>query len=212
VSNIKSYFRQRIFDVFRTSYFFSIFYIRTRTELPLILNRQKLIGIGVEVGVWKGEFSDFLLKNWKGKKLYSVDPWMSFSQEEYPDDMNITQAEFDRIYENVLEQLKVYKERSAIIRKTSFNAAKEFENNFLDFVYLDGRHDYNGVKEDIALWFPKIKKGGMLCGHDYLNGIIGNTDFGVKKAVDEFMQSKQGMKLFITDKDDYPSWFVFKNQ
>ena len=67
--------RQSVYDVFRLTYFFKVFYVRTRTELPIILNRKGLTGEGVEVGVWSAEFSDYILSNWKGKKLYSVDPW-----------------------------------------------------------------------------------------------------------------------------------------
>lgn len=200
--------RQRVFDIFRLTYFFKIWYVRTRSELPVILNRQRLLNKGVEIGVWKGEFSELLLSKWKGKRLYSVDPWKQFSDEEYIDDMNISQKEFDDIYESVCKRLSPYGSRASIIRKTSEEAAKDFTDGELDFVYLDGLHNYEGVKEDIKYWYPKIKKGGMLCGHDYINGTIGKTAFGVKQAVDELAAEKK-LKLLITHKDNYPSWFVF---
>ena len=85
-----------------------------------------------------------------------------------------------------------------------------FDNNSLDFVYLDARHHYEGIKEDIESWFPKVKAGGLFCGHDYLDKIIGETNFGVKKAVDEFA-TLHNFKVIKTDKDEYPSWFFIKS-
>lgn len=207
--SIKTAFRQSVFDLYRLSYSFNLSYIRTRTELPIILNKRGLTGKGVEVGVWKGQFSDFLLSKWKGEKLFSVDPWRNFTNDEYKDEMNITQEEFDKIHVEVADLLSKYGDRTEIVRDVSVNAALLFENNSLDFVYLDGRHHYEGVIEDIEFWFHKVKEGGILCGHDYLDTIIGDTHFGVKTAVDEFSLDK-GLKVLITDKDEYPSWFILK--
>lgn len=207
--SFKTFVRQSIFDIYRLSYFYTIGYLRSRSELPLILNRRKLLGNGVEVGVWKGEFSNFILSKWKGKKLYSVDPWKNFDDSEYPDDMNIRQSEFDNIYNDVKILLSKYNNRSEIIRKDSVAASKNFDNLSLDFVYLDGRHHYQGVKEDIKYWYPKVKKGGLLCGHDYLNGRIGETDFGVKQAVDEFGE-ENNYKVIVSAKDRYPTWIIVK--
>lgn len=209
--SLKTAIRQSVFDIFRLTYPFFLTYIRTRTELPIILNKRRLTGNGVEVGVWKGQFSDFLLSKWKGNTLYSVDPWRSFSKEEYIDEMNITQKEFDEIYESVTQLLLPYGKRSEIVRDDSVNASERFQHNSLDFVYLDGRHHYEGVKEDIEYWYPKVKPGGLFCGHDYLDGIIGETHFGVKQAVDEFAKNNN-YKVLITDKDEYPSWFIIKRK
>jgi hypothetical protein len=203
--------RQLIYDVFRLTYFFKIFYVRTRAELPIILNRAGLTGEGVEVGVWKAEFSSLILKKWKGKKLYLVDPWKTFSNDVYIDDMNISQNQFDEIYDNVTKGLEHFKERVQIIRDISINASNLFQNESLDFVYLDGRHDYEGVKEDLHAWFVKVKAGGIICGHDYLEQTIGNTVFGVKPAVDEFAKMVK-LKPIVTDLDTYPSWFIIKKK
>ena len=207
--SFKTTIRQSVYDVFRLTYFFRVFYIRTRAELPLILNRRGLTGEGVEVGVWKGEFSNFLLGAWKGTKLYSVDPWKNFEPEVYIDDMNMSQREFDVIFSNVKKLLDRFNSRSMIIRDLSVNAAALFKNGSLDFVYLDARHDYEGVKEDMQAWYDKVKQGGIIGGHDYLNKTIGKTLFGVKPAVDEFAKANK-LKAFITDKDIYPSWFIIK--
>ena len=208
--SLKTTIRQTVFDVFRLTYSFDLSYVRTRTELPIILNKRGLKGKGVEVGVWKGEFSDFLLSKWKGEKLYSIDPWKNFSSDEYIDEMNIRQDEFDKIHNDVVALLSKHANRSDIIRNVSVKAASTFKDNTLDFVYLDGRHDYEGIKEDLESWHPKVKPGGLFCGHDYLNTVIGNTHFGVKKAVDEFAEKTQS-KVLTTHKDEFPSWFIIKS-
>ena len=59
------------------------------------------------------------------------------------------------------------------IRKTSVEAAKDFEDGSLDAVYIDAEHDEESVREDIRTWRPKIKRGGILSGHDYVLPHIG---------------------------------------
>lgn len=97
------------------------------------------------------------------------------------------------------------------IHDTSENAVKNFEDMTFDAVYIDARHDYNYVKQDIELWLPKLKSGGIICGHDYITEkFLSFTGFdwhgkkmgygGVKKAVDEKFKN---VKVF---KDS--SWLV----
>ena len=54
----------------------------------------------------------------------------------------------------------------------AFRAVTRFEDNSIDFVYVDARHDYKGVLEDLRLYWPKVRQGGILAGHDYLNQVI----------------------------------------
>lgn len=81
----------------------------------------------------------------------------------------------------------------SIIRATSREAAREFDDNFFDFVFIDGDHSYEGVKEDIHLWLPKTKK--LLCGHDYGNQRNRLGIFGVDRAVNEIFGS-DGFKVY----------------
>lgn len=201
--------RQSLLRFVRSTYGLKVFYIRNREEFPFIANNRNLLGEGVEIGVWKGEYSHFLLSHWKGRTLYSVDPWKSFIDQSYKDDMNIEQQQFDGIHDGVKQLLAPFGSRSQIVRKLSSEAAPMFRDGQLDFVYIDAQHHYEAVKEDIGLWFPKVKKGGILAGHDYLDGKIDNSEFGVKKAVDEFAK-ENNLKLLVGDRDDYRSWFIFK--
>lgn len=79
----------------------------------------------------------------------------------------------------------------------------------LDFVYIDAQHHYEAVREDLALWYPKLRVGGLFAGHDYLDGEVDGDRFGVKRAVDEFAGEK-GLRIGVTLERDYPSWFCRK--
>ena len=107
-----------------------------------------------------------------------------------------------------IKRLSVYKNRYSILRKTSKEATRDFENNHFDFVYIDGDHRYEYVKEDLAMWFPKVKIGGVFAGHDYWDGPVFLNDhtfldpafFGVKKAVDEFFKERE---FFVTQNEEW---------
>ena len=85
-----------------------------------------------------------------------------------------------------------------MIRKSSSDAAKEFEQESVDLVFIDANHSYESVKNDIVLWLPKVKRG-VLSGHDYSIGF-----FGVIQAVNE----KLGTDNIVVKSD--ATWFYYK--
>mgnify|MGYP001572503114 CR=1 FL=1 len=191
----------------RHSYRWRILYVPTRYQLPNILNARRLFGEGAEIGVAEGEFSEFILANWKGRRLYSIDPWMEFPRDQYEDACNVPQGAQDECYKQTRERLRPFGDRSLIVRRTSLEAAAGFQAGQLDFAYVDAQHHYEAVREDLALWYPKIRKGGILAGHDYLAGKRQQGSFGVKTAVDEFARAR-GLQLAVSAEKDWPSWFV----
>jgi len=183
--------------------------IKTRNELPALLNSLNLIGRGVEVGVERGEYSEIILQNSNLSILYSIDSWKEFSKEEYKDINNHNQKKHNQNKKETEQRLKKYKGRSQVWQMLSEDAAAIFKNNSLDFVYIDANHSYEGCKKDIELWYPKIKQGGVLAGHDYIeDGQYSEGIFGVKKAVNEFIK-KNKLKLFITQ-DAWTTWYIIK--
>lgn len=121
----------------------------------------------VEVGTWTGDFTDCLLKNCDFKKIYCVDPYKHFTDDSYPDAMNnLSQDQFEELFEKTKQRLSMYGSRVEFIRLPSTEASKIFEDNSIDFVYIDGNHDYKFVNQDIQSWFPKVKVNGYLCGDD----------------------------------------------
>lgn len=139
-------------------------------QLPSLLKAQICSlhnGIAVEIGTWEGDFSFELLSKCQFKKVYCVDPYKHFDDESYPDGMNsLTQADFDAKFKTVNERFKIYGDRVEFLRMTSEEASKMFQDNSIDFVYIDGNHEYKYVKKDIELWYPKVKIGGYCTGDD----------------------------------------------
>ena len=196
--------------------------METREDFPFLLNRLGLANVGMELGVHSGEYSKVLLKYWLGKKLYLVDSWRHF--ESYKDidneDHNTQLQHIAKTFMNIYD----FKDKATIIRETSKGASELFKENYLDFVYIDANHSYKACKEDIELWYPKIKNGGFLCGHDYTNNSINVnkvTDIGVKDAVDEFVLNNNLKLEVIYEKFDIVlgesqvpiySWFIKKEE
>lgn len=117
--------------------------------------------VGAEIGVAKGEFSEKIAQ--AGLALYAVDPWQSYK--DYEDTRG--QARLDFLYEHTRRVLAPYP-KCKVIRKTSMEAALDFDDESLDFVYIDGNHQFKYVAEDLTEWSKKVKKGGVICGHDYI--------------------------------------------
>jgi hypothetical protein len=195
----------------RHSYAVTITKLPSRDELPFLLNARGLLGTGAEIGVKRAGYSDHILKHWEGARFISIDPWLSVDWEEYVDRSNVTQDEFDENYMFTKNRLAKYGSRSEIWRQLSVEAAERVPPHSMDFVYIDARHDYESVKEDLHAWFEKVRPGGIFAGHDYADGILVQGDFGVKSAVDEFF-GERGIPVHITQGPSpvemFPSWVV----
>jgi hypothetical protein len=203
---------RRLYNVrYRLLYGRTLALVPARDELPALLNARGLVGSAAEIGVKKGTFSAYLLGNWRGRQLISIDPWRSAAADEYVDRSNVSQDEFEEYYRTAREKLDAFGERSEIWRLTSLEAADRVADGSLDFAYIDARHDYDSVLEDLEAWFPKLRAGGILAGHDYADGQFANGDFGVKSAVDEFFAAR-GIRVHSTDGPSvvemFPSWLV----
>lgn len=116
--------------------------------------------VGAEIGVYKGEFSEKFAK--AGLKLYAIDPWRVYKDYNHPRG----QQRLDFQYEHTKRVLAPYP-NCEVIRKTSMEAVEDFEDESLDFVYIDANHEFRYIAEDLAEWTKKVKKGGIVSGHDY---------------------------------------------
>ncbi|MGO9956042.1 MAG: class I SAM-dependent methyltransferase [Solirubrobacteraceae bacterium] len=194
----------------QTTYRRTIRALPRREELPKLLNRRGLLGDGAEIGVARGDFSELLLDQWKGRRLYSIDPWIEFPPGEYVDACDMNQDSMDDSFTLTKSRLNRFGDRSAILRQTGQAAAANFAPGCLDFVYIDARHNYEAVLEDLADWFPLVRSGGILAGHDYNDGRFVQGDHGVRRAVNEFFPAR-GIKPAHTY-TDVPSisWLVEK--
>ncbi len=171
---------------------------KTRIELAQYFGKMGYTK-GAEIGVCTGYFSEILLQNIPNLFLYAVDYWKVYK--EYRIVRSIQ-------YELAKEKLSKY--NCQIIKAKSMDAVKDFENESLDFVYIDANHGYDFVKEDVREWTKKVRVGGMVAGHDYHIP-------GVKAALDEYVQEngytlgRTGWCRSCAYKDNrQPSWYFVK--
>jgi predicted O-methyltransferase YrrM len=105
----------------------------------------------------------------------------------------------DNFHANAIKRLTPYPNKT-FIRQFSVEAAKGFDDGSLDFVYIDGAHDFSNVVNDLAAWTPKVKKGGLICGHDYVMRGMGPTTFGKANKTFHVMQAIDAWTLaFLID-------------
>lgn len=180
----------------------------TRDDLPRLLEALSLRGTGAEIGVQEGLFSQQILTYWGGKRLISIDAWEQFDEDEYLDIANVDQETQDERYRLTQQGLAVFGSRSEVWKCRSIEAASRIEDRSLDFVYLDARHDYAAVLEDLAAWVPKVKPGGLIAGHDYLDGHLPEGEFGVKRAVDEYFSNMQLTVRSTMFDEPWKTWYV----
>ena len=146
-------------------------------QLPSLIKAMTKEGVFVEIGSWEGDFSYELLTQTGCTKLYCVDPYKRFDLEDYKDGMNmLTQEQFDQKYAAVRERFNKFGNRVEFLRMTSSEAAALFQDESVDYVYIDGNHGYQYAEEDIRLWYPKVKKGGVLCGDDVYSNDLAEHD------------------------------------
>jgi hypothetical protein len=143
----------------------------SRNELPGFF---KSLGFkkGAEIGVDQGEFTQKFLD--EGLNMYAIDPWHNR----------------ERTYQRVRSRFQQYK-NCQIIRKTSMEAIHDFTARSLDFVYIDADHRFPFVAQDLYYWYWRIKKGGILAGHDYKDTRPGSPDraIQIQVLVDAFVKS-----------------------
>jgi len=159
-----------------------------------LLNSMPKNSICAEIGVWTGLFSQMILDTVNPTQLFLIDPWI-WNHAGIPFDNYIAsrsiaknQNDMDIIYNNVCN--KFSKDNRVTIKKQkSVDAAAEFLDNFFDWIYLDGSHDYNSVIADIEAWKNKVKIGGYFTFDDFDWGH--KYQYPVRKAIQEFMKIGQ---------------------
>lgn len=177
---------------------------RSRADLILLLDMQGPGTELVEVGCAEGRFSVELLQGASRAICHFVDPWLQQPLGEWMDGGNRHQTLMDAEYADFLQRTEPYADRRRVIRDFSLQAAARFNDRSLDLVYIDANHGYEAVRADLAAWWPKVRPGGILAGHDYSY----NPDMhvlGVIPAVLEFAKlQRMNPYLLVADSDD--SW------
>lgn len=139
--------------------------LNNRNEFGALLEKYKFKTV-VEIGVQSGLFADELLSNWPSfEQYFGVDPWIQ--QKNYVDWANVDNNEQEKKYQETRNRLNKYGNKIQLIREFSTDASAKFKNNSIDFIYIDARHDYCGVYEDLTSYYSKLKCNGIFAGHNY---------------------------------------------
>lgn len=151
--------------------------------------------VGVEIGVAHGKYSEELMDANPILKLYGVDPYEVY--------LGYKDYQLQRTFEAMRADAHTRLDRFPnyeFIRKTSMEALKDFEDESLDFVYIDGNHAHPWVDDDIREWSKKVRKGGIVSGHDYAR-VRGrehedSSRWAVISALDKFTRDND-IQLYI---------------
>lgn len=156
-----------------------------------LLNMLPKQSIGAEVGVHLGDFSAQIINSLEPKELHLIDPWEyqsgeTYRQAWYGGVATGGQPELDDRYLGILRRFEpnIKSNQVKVHRGYSSDMLLGFPDGYLDWIYIDGNHLYEFVKQDLEMSLRKVKTGGYITGDDYCDG--GWWDGGVKKAVDEF--------------------------
>ena len=130
--------------------------------------------VSVEVGTERGHYAKKLAQ--VASKLYVVDLWKN-----YP---GYREHVSDEMYETILQEAhkRLDKYDVGFIRTDSVSASELFEDEYIGALYLDANHEYQSAYDDLCAWYPKVKKGGIIAGHDFYS----KTHKDVRRAVIDF--------------------------
>jgi hypothetical protein len=176
--------------------------IRYRRDLHLLFSDTLQIRTA-EIGVAQGLFSEDIIK-WGGQYHYCVDTWECNPSQR--GDGGSPQSWHDENYRQVIERMKPYDGRYEILRGPSTKMAQMIPSDSLDFINVDADHSYEGVKNDIESYWPKLKRGGIICFHDFEA-----RQYGVKDAVMEFAKANNlQVNLLPEDKQEDAGCYIVK--
>lgn len=203
------------------------------TEFPVPSRRNDFIftleklkwKTAIEVGVQKGLFAKKMLENWHSCTEYKlVDLWGR--EAGYNEPGNHSMNFHNAAYADTKRRVKPYTDKVEFFAMRSTDAAKSIQDNHFDFVYLDARHDYCAVAEDINSYWPKVRPGGILAGHDFIDAQYAIDALGesenwgicedgtkepraVRGAVEDFAK-REGIDFILVSQESFPSWFIQK--
>jgi len=178
-----------------------------RNQFAGFLNSLGLLGTAVELGTHRGVFAANLIANWKGEKLVCVDTWASGYDVADPTSHSDRTAD----YKAAQQILHPFRSRTEIYRKDSVAAADRFSDGTVDFVYVDACHQEEATAQDLRAWWPKLRAGGILAGHDIV--CLGEKQGGwgrtVQPAVTTVAESLGIPYVYLVTEIDGAPWSYY---
>lgn len=173
--------------------------LQNRLELARLFNELGY-KVGAEIGVAEANYSVVLLQEIPDLRLYCVDTWQPYKGNSRGGGEQKQSGNFE-ITKGKLSSFP----NAKMIRKFSMDAVRDFEDESLDFVYIDANHDFDYVMEDLVAWGRKVKQGGIIAGHDYYHF----TNSGVVEAVDAYIKGNNIRDWCLTEERE-GSFYFFK--
>lgn len=186
--------------------------LRRRGDFGRFLEARQPRGLGVVLGVGRGDFALRLLADWASAQgVYLVDPFIHIWQG-YDDPSNLDDRAHQAVFEELRNRLAMYEGRYVLVRDFSHSFAETYRSGgtapgLPSFIYIDANHAEKAVERDLSLWWPLLAPGGVLAGSTYTNDATGRIR--VQSVVDQFA-AKNRLSLYLTHDDVPPSWFIFK--
>lgn len=178
-----------------------------RDEFGDWLERNSVIGVGVEVGSLCGEFARTILQKWTLGTLVMIDPWERQPADVYQDNTNL--SDWAAAYKSCQLVQKEFEGRCFLHRAYSPVAATEYRDGELAFTYIDGNHALAAITADLNAWWPKVRLGGIFAGHDCRSQRDETQICDVKEAVDNFC-GRLDLKYHVSRGAGCYSWWIQK--
>jgi hypothetical protein len=182
-------------------------------QRAFLLDLMPKDSVCAEVGVWKGNFSEQILRSVQPRRLHLIDPWVCASDAVYKEAMYApeqggNQKYMDEMHLSILSKFSAEIGSGCVVvhRQPSEDAVKQFPSSYFDWVYIDGNHLYEFVKRDLQEFGARVKVGGFLAGDDYRSDKWWKDD--VIRAVDEMRAQRQLWETVLVD--DKGQWVLRK--
>ncbi|MBW6398693.1 class I SAM-dependent methyltransferase [Roseomonas sp. HJA6] len=158
-------------------------------------------GVGAEIGVFRGGFSRAIFAQARPRRLYLVDPWQNSGQPQHGQSLYAQGSanDMEEIHASILRTFSEppFAGRVEVVRSASVPWLAGQPDGAMDFVYIDGDHNYEAVREDIVLSTAKVRSGGVIGLDDYALGSWWGD--GVVRAVHDALATLPLMLLFALD-------------
>lgn len=187
--------------------------LRSRSDFGRFLEARQPRGLGVVLGIGRGDFALRLMADWgSAQGLYLVDPFIHIWRG-YDDPSNLNDRDHQVVFEELRNRLAPFEGRHVLVRDFSHSFAEVYRGGGQTpgpptFIYIDANHAEQAVSRDLELWWPLLAPGGILAGSTYSDDAEGRVR--VRTAVDRFAAGS-GAKVYLTHDDMPPSWFIFKS-
>ncbi len=170
----------------------------TREDLLALMPKDAVVA---EMGVDHGDFSEKILSICSPRKLHLIDVWA-------------TERYHDGLAQLVNKKFKTHIESGQveINRGYSTTVVNDFQADYFDWIYIDTDHTYQTTADELKMYAPKMKKGGIMAGHDF---VMGNWEtgfrYGVIEAVYEFCAKEDWELIYLTmEMENNPSFAIRK--